>query len=60
MFVGRHVMLSIVFRTRAPPKRTLSKTLTLSSAKRRRQDELWRYSKEPIKQPLLKKLFGEY
>jgi myosin-7 len=44
---------------RPPPKRTLSKTLSLSSAKRRRQDELWRYSKEPLKQPLLKKLLGK-
>ncbi|ESO98886.1 hypothetical protein LOTGIDRAFT_213685 [Lottia gigantea] len=39
---------------RAPPKRTLSKTLT--APKKRRSDELWRYSKEPLKQPLLKKL----
>ena len=45
---------------RAPPTRTLSKTLSLSSAKRRRADELWRYSKEPIKQPLLKKLNGKW
>ena len=44
---------------RPPPKRTLSKTLSLTSAKRRRQDDLWRYSKEPIKQPLLKKLLGK-
>lgn len=41
---------------RPPPKRTMTKTL--STAKRRRQDDLWRYSKEPIKQPLLKKLNG--
>ncbi len=45
---------------RPPPKRTLSRTLkTISSAKSRRQDELWRYSKEPLKQPLLKKLLGK-
>jgi myosin-7 len=44
---------------RPPQKRTLSKTLSLSSAKRRRQDELWRYSKDPLKQPLLKKLQGK-
>ena len=39
---------------RPPPKRTLSKQL-----KRRQQDELWRYSTEPIKLPLLKKLLGK-
>ena len=44
---------------RPPPKRTLSKTLSLPSAKRRRQDDLWRYGKEPIKQPLLKKFAGK-
>ncbi|CAH1781656.1 unnamed protein product [Owenia fusiformis] len=44
---------------RPPPKRTLTKTLSLSSAKRRKADELWRYSKEPLKQPLLKKLLGK-
>ncbi|XP_060573750.1 myosin-VIIa-like isoform X3 [Ruditapes philippinarum] len=41
---------------RPPPKRTLTKTL--SSARRRKPDELWRYSKELLKQPLLKKLLG--
>ncbi|WAR27648.1 MYO7A-like protein, partial [Mya arenaria] len=41
---------------RPPAKRTLSKTL--QSARRRKPDELWRYSKEPIRQPLLKKLLG--
>ncbi|CAH2231779.1 myosin-VIIa isoform X2 [Pararge aegeria] len=40
---------------RLPPKRTTSKGLTLSTAKRG-AEELWRHSREPIKQPLLKKL----
>ncbi|KAL3848316.1 hypothetical protein ACJMK2_019184 [Sinanodonta woodiana] len=41
---------------RPPPKRTLTKTL--QTARKRRPEELWRYSKDPLKQPLLKKLIG--
>uniref|UniRef100_T1GP66 Myosin-VIIa n=1 Tax=Megaselia scalaris TaxID=36166 RepID=T1GP66_MEGSC len=39
---------------RLPPKRTMSKTLTLGS--KRGHDDIWRYSREPIKIPLLRKL----
>lgn len=44
---------------RAPPKYTLPRTLTFSSAKRRNSDLLWKHSREPIKQPLLKKLLNK-
>ncbi|XP_028966812.1 myosin-VIIa [Galendromus occidentalis] len=42
---------------RPPPKRTL--TLTLSSARKRDGEHLWRHSREPLKQPLLKKLLNK-
>ncbi|KMQ87708.1 myosin-viia-like isoform x3 protein [Lasius niger] len=44
---------------RTPPKRTMSKTLTLTSARRGHTDELWHHSREPLKQPLLKKLVSK-
>ncbi|XP_046676173.1 myosin-VIIa isoform X2 [Homalodisca vitripennis] len=44
---------------RLPPKRTMSKALTLTSARRGLPDELWRHTREPMKQPLLRKLVGK-
>ncbi|XP_025423570.1 myosin-VIIa [Sipha flava] len=44
---------------RAPAKRTVSKALTLSSARRANNDDMWRHTREPMKQPLLRKLAGK-
>uniref|UniRef100_A0A0A9Z3B2 Myosin-VIIa n=2 Tax=Lygus hesperus TaxID=30085 RepID=A0A0A9Z3B2_LYGHE len=44
---------------RPPPKRTISKALTLSAARRGGPEELWRHSRDPIKAPLLMKLIGK-
>ncbi|XP_033099934.1 myosin-VIIa-like [Anneissia japonica] len=41
---------------RSPQKQTLSKAV--KSLRGRPQDELWSHSREPIRQPLLKKLIG--
>lgn len=37
----------------------MSKALTLTTARRGNSDELWRHSREPLKQPLLKKLLSK-
>ena len=44
---------------RVPAKHTLQRTLTFSSNKKKAGDQLWRHSREPIKQPLLKKLLNK-
>ena len=44
---------------RVPPKHTLSRTLSFSGNKKRGNEQLWKHSREPIKQPLLKKLLNK-
>lgn len=48
-----------IYLFRAPAKRTVSKALTLSSARRANNDDLWRHTRDPMKQPLLRKLAGK-
>ena len=43
---------------RSATKYTLPKTLTFSSARRRNAEQLFRHAREPLKQPLLRKLQG--
>uniref|UniRef100_A0A1I8GE52 Myosin-VIIa n=1 Tax=Macrostomum lignano TaxID=282301 RepID=A0A1I8GE52_9PLAT len=44
---------------RPPPKRTQSRALGMNTARRRQADQLWRHSRDPLKQPLLRKLQGK-
>ena len=37
----------------------MSKALTLTTARRSNGDDLWRHTREPMKQPLLQKLIGK-
>uniref|UniRef100_A0A8C3L7C3 Myosin VIIA n=1 Tax=Chrysolophus pictus TaxID=9089 RepID=A0A8C3L7C3_CHRPC len=49
------LLLCFAFATRPPPKHTLSRVMITKS---RGKDKLWCYTREPIKQPLLKKILG--
>ncbi|XP_046917979.2 LOW QUALITY PROTEIN: myosin-VIIa [Dermatophagoides farinae] len=44
---------------RPPPKNTFQRTLTFTSPRKRNAEQLWKHSRDPIKQPLLKKLLNK-
>ncbi|KAF7490609.1 Myosin-VIIa [Sarcoptes scabiei] len=44
---------------RPPPKNTFQRTLTFTSPRKRNSEQLWKHSRDPIKQPLLKKLLNK-
>ena len=44
---------------RPPPKHTFQRTLTFTSPRKRNSEHLWKHSRDPIKQPLLKKLMNK-
>lgn len=44
---------------RPPPKHTFQRTLTFTSPRKRNSEQLWKHSRDPIKQPLLKKLLNK-
>ncbi|KAJ6223846.1 hypothetical protein RDWZM_002391 [Blomia tropicalis] len=44
---------------RPPPKHTFQRTLTFTSPRKRNSEQLWKHSRDPIKQPLLKKLMNK-
>ncbi|RXG69786.1 Myosin-VIIa [Armadillidium vulgare] len=41
---------------RPPPKRTVGRAISLTSARKPNSEVLWKHTRDPVKQPLLKKL----